>query len=82
MEAEIAQLKDALARRQQIGVATQRLAITPSAPGHYWCASPQNCHVKIRGIAQAVINPHCSRLSQADIEIPARSRCICPTAYA
>jgi hypothetical protein len=40
-EAEIAQLKDALARRQQIGVATQRFAITPSGPGHYWCVSPK-----------------------------------------
>jgi hypothetical protein len=30
LEAEIAQLRDALARRQPIGVATQRFAITPS----------------------------------------------------
>ncbi|HEY6667009.1 MAG TPA: hypothetical protein VI036_17945, partial [Propionibacteriaceae bacterium] len=37
LEAEIAQLKDALARRQQIGVAARRFAITPSGPGHYWC---------------------------------------------
>jgi len=39
LEAEIAQLKDALARRQQIGVATQRFAITPSGPGRCWYAS-------------------------------------------
>jgi hypothetical protein len=38
LEAEIAQLKDALARRRQIGVATP---ITPSGPGQCWYASPR-----------------------------------------
>jgi hypothetical protein len=45
LEAEIAQLKDALAWRHQIGAATgllaQRFAITPSGPGHCWYASPR-----------------------------------------
>jgi hypothetical protein len=30
----------------------------------------QNGHVKVRDIAQAMINAHCRRLSPADIEIP------------
>jgi len=73
LEAEIAQLKDALARRQQIGVATgcwpSASLITPSGPGHCWYASPRTAMSKVRDIAQAMINAHCSRLGPTDIEI-------------
>ena len=45
LEAEIAQLKDACARRQQIGVATglvaQRFAHHPERAWHCWYASPK-----------------------------------------
>ena len=45
LEAEIAQLKDAVARRQQIGAATglvaQRFARHPERPGHCSYASPR-----------------------------------------
>ena len=73
LEAEIAQLKDALARRQQIGVATgllaQRFAHHPQRAWSLLVRLSQNCHVKVRDIAQAMINAHCSRLSPTDIEI-------------
>ena len=74
LEAEIAQLKDALARRQQIGVATglvaQRFGPSPRA-GLVTTGTPltKNGHVKVRNIAQAIINAHCSRLSPAEVEI-------------
>ena len=71
LEAEIAQLKDALARRQQIGVATglvaQRFAHHPERAWHCWYASPKNGHVKVR-IAQAIINAYYGR-RPAEIEI-------------
>ena len=74
LEAEIAQLMHALARRQQIGVATglvaQRFAHHPERAWHCWYASPKNGHVKVRDIAQAIINAHCDRLSAAEGEIP------------
>ena len=75
LEAEIAQLKDALAGGSRSewrpGWWPSASPTTPSGPGHCWYASPKNGHVKVRNIAQAIINPHCSRLSQADIEIAA-----------
>ena len=43
--------------------------ITPSGPGHCWYASSKNGHVKVRNIAQAIINAHCGRLSPAEVEI-------------
>ena len=73
LEAEIAQLKDALARRQQIGVATgllaQRFGVTPERAWSLLVRLSQNCHVKIRDIAQALINAHCGRPNPAEIEI-------------
>ena len=44
--------------------------ITPSGPGHCWYASTKNGHVKVRNIAQALINAHCGRLSPAEVERP------------
>ena len=62
LEAEIAQLKDALARRQQIGVATglldQRFAHHPKRAWSLLVRVSQNGHVKVRDIAQAIINAH------------------------
>ena len=73
LEAEIAQLKDALARRQQIGVATgllaERFGVTPERAWSLLVRLSQNCHVKIRDIAQALINAHCGRPNPAEIEI-------------
>ncbi|HEY6681840.1 MAG TPA: ANTAR domain-containing protein [Propionibacteriaceae bacterium] len=73
LEAEIAQLKDALARRQQIGVATglvaQRFAHHPERAWSPLVRVSPNGHVKVRNIAQAIINAHCGRLSPAEVEI-------------
>ena len=73
LEAEIAQLKDALARRQQIGVATgllaQRFGVTPERAWSLLVRLSQNCHVKVRDIAQALISAHCGRPDPAEVEI-------------
>ena len=70
LEAEIAQLKDALARRQQIGVATgllaQRFAISPERAWALLVRLSQNGHVKVRDIAQAMINAHCGQVGPAE----------------
>jgi ANTAR domain len=63
LEAEIAQLKEALARRQLIGVATgllaQRFGIDPDRAWSLLVRLSQNGHVKVRDIAEALINVHC-----------------------
>ena len=73
LEAEIAQLRDALARRQQIGVATgllaQRFGISPERAWSLMVRLSQNGHVKVREIAQAVVDAHCGRLEPAEAEI-------------
>jgi ANTAR domain len=73
LEAEIAQLRDALARRQQIGVATgllaQRFGISPERAWSLMVRLSQNGHVKVREIAQALIDAHCGRLDPIDVEI-------------
>jgi ANTAR domain len=73
LEAQVAQLKEALARRQQIGVATgllaQRFAITPERSWSLLVRLSQNSHVKVRDIAEAIINAHCGRISPIDAEI-------------
>jgi ANTAR domain len=73
LEAEIAQLRDALARRQQIGVATgllaQRFGISPERAWSLMVRLSQNGHVKVREIAQALIDAHCGRLDPIEVEI-------------
>jgi ANTAR domain len=73
LEAEIAQLRDALTRRQQIGVATgmlaQRFAIGPERAWSLLVRLSQNSHMKVRVIAQAVIDAHCGRLDPTMAEI-------------
>src|SRR4029450_2905515 len=73
LEAEVAQLKQALARRQQIGVATgllaQRFGISPDRAWSLMVRLSQNGHVKVREIAQAVIAAHCGRIDPAMVEI-------------
>ena len=73
LEAEIAQLRDALARRQLIGVATgllaQRFGISPDRAWSLMVRLSQNGHVKVREIAQAVVDAHCGRLEPAEVEI-------------
>ena len=73
LEAEIAQLRAALARRQQIGVATgllaQRFGISPDRAWSLMVRLSQNGHVKVREIAQAVVDAHCGRLEPAAVEI-------------
>ena len=73
LEAEVAQLRDALARRQQIGVATgllaQRFGISPERAWSLMVRLSQNGHVKVREIAQALIDAHCGRLDPIEVEI-------------
>jgi hypothetical protein len=73
LEAEIAQLKDALARRQQIGVAigllAQRFAISPEQAWSLLVRLSQNGHVKVRDIAQAIVSGHCGRIGPAEAQI-------------
>jgi len=73
LEAEIAQLRDALGRRQQIGVATgllaQRFGISPDQAWALMVRLSQNGHVKVREIAKAVVDAHCGRLEPAEVEI-------------
>jgi hypothetical protein len=73
LEAEVAQLKDALARRQQIGVATgllaQRFAISPERAWSLLVRMSQNGHIKVRDIAQAMINAHCGQVGPAEAAI-------------
>jgi hypothetical protein len=73
LEIEVAQLKEALARRQQIGVATgllaQRFAISPDRAWSLLVRLSQNGHVKVRDIAQALINAHCGVVGPAEAKI-------------
>ena len=73
LEAEVAQLKDALARRQRIGVATgllaQRFGMTPERAWSLLVRLSQNGHVKVRDIADAIINAHCGRIGPREAEI-------------
>jgi hypothetical protein len=73
LEAEIAQLKDALTRRQQIGVATgllaQRFLISPERAWSLLVRLSQNGHVKVREIAEAVIAAHCGQLDPVRAEL-------------
>jgi hypothetical protein len=73
LEAEIAQLKEALARRQQIGVATgliaQRFGISPDRAWSLLVRLSQNAHVKVREIAQTLINAHCGSVGPAEAKI-------------
>src|SRR5215211_1971062 len=73
LEAEIAQLKDALARRQQIGVATgllaQRFSISPDRAWSLLVRLSQNGHVKVRDIAEALIKAHCGVVGPAEAKI-------------
>ena len=73
LEAEIAQLRDALTRRQQIGVAVgllaQRFAISPERAWSLLVRLSQNGHVKVREIAEAVISAHCGQLDPAKAQL-------------
>src|SRR5215216_4855857 len=73
LEAEIAQLKDALARRQLIGVATgllaQRFSISPDRAWSLLVRLSQNGHVKVRDIAEALIKAHCGVVGPAEAKI-------------
>ena len=73
LEAEIAQLRDALTRRQQIGVAVgllaQRFSISPERAWSLLVRLSQNGHVKVREIAEAVINAHCGQLDPAKAQL-------------
>jgi len=73
LEAEIAQLRDALTRRQQIGVAVgllaQRFALSPERAWSLLVRLSQNGHVKVREIAEAVIAAHCGQLDPSKVEL-------------
>jgi hypothetical protein len=82
LEAEIAQLKEALARRQQIGVATgllaQRFGISPDRAWALLVRLSQNGHVKVRDIAQALINAHCGVVGPTEAKIIGGIECYLP----
>ena len=73
LETEVAQLKEALARRQQIGVATgliaQRFGMSPDRAWSLLVRLSQNAHVKVRDIAQTLINAHCGSVGSADAKV-------------
>jgi hypothetical protein len=73
LEIEVAQLKEALERRRQIGVATgllaQRFAISPDRAWSLLVRLSQNGHVKVRDIAEALINAHCGMVGPAEAKI-------------
>jgi hypothetical protein len=73
LEIEVAHLKEALERRQQIGVATgllaQRFTISPDRAWSLLVRLSQNGHVKVRDIAQALINAHCGMVGPAEVKI-------------
>jgi ANTAR domain len=73
LETEVAQLKEALERRQQIGVATgllaQRFNISPDRAWALLVRLSQNGHVKVRDIAQALINAHCGMVGPTEAKI-------------
>jgi ANTAR domain len=73
LETEVAHLKEALERRQQIGVATgllaQRFTISPDRAWSLLVRLSQNGHVKVRDIAQALINAHCGMVGPAEARI-------------
>jgi hypothetical protein len=82
LEAEIAHLKEALARRQQIGVATgllaQRFGISPDRAWSLLVRLSQNGHVKVRDIAQALINAHCGVVGPAEAKVISAVECYLP----
>ena len=73
LEAEVAQLKQALARRQQIGVATgllaQRFGISPDRAWSLLVRLSQNGHVKVRDIAEVLIKAHCGVVGPSEAKI-------------
>ena len=73
LEEEVVQLKEALAGRQQIGVATgllaQRFAMAPDRAWSLLVRLSQNGHVKVRDIAQALINAHCGIVGPTETKI-------------
>lgn len=73
LETEVAQLKEALERRQQIGVATgllaQRFTISPDRAWSLLVRLSQNGHLKVRDIAQALINAHCGMIGPAEAKM-------------
>ena len=87
LEAEIAPLKNALARRatgrSDDRAAGPALSPSPQSGLVTTVRLAQNGHLKVRGIAQAMINAHCSRTHPSRGRNTQRDReCICPTAYA
>ena len=67
---------------QQIGTATgllaQRFGITPERAWSLLVRLSQNCHVKVRDIAQALINAHCGQLDPAEVDIISAIQCHLP----
>jgi len=59
----------AAADRVATGMVAQRFAHHPERPWSLLVRLCQNGHVKVRDIAQAIINAHCGRRSPAEVEI-------------
>ena len=70
LEREVAQLRDGLATREQIGIATglvgERLGLTPENAFAVLRAASQNRNIKLRKVAKIVVEAHCGRLAETD----------------
>lgn len=70
LERELAQLRDGLSTREQIGIATglvaERLGLTPENAFAVLRAASQNRNIKLRNVAKIVVEAHCGRLTETE----------------
>jgi hypothetical protein len=70
LEREVTQLRDGLATREQVGIATglvaERLGLTPENAFAVLRAASQNRNIKLRDVSRIVIEARCGRLSEVD----------------
>ena len=70
LEREVAQLRDGLLSREQIGIATglvaAQLGIAPENAIAVLRAASQNRNLKLRNVARIVVEAHCGRLAQTE----------------
>ena len=70
LEREVAQLRAGLTAREQIGIATGlvagRLALSPANAFAVLRSVSQNRNIKLRKVAEIVVEAHCGRLAETD----------------
>jgi hypothetical protein len=70
LEQEVAQLREAVAARQQIGIATgllsRRFGCTPQQAWRLLIRVSQDANVKVRKIADVLIDEHCGQVRPED----------------